>query len=98
LRARGAKVVKALNTLEGIDLDQLDGSPAGPLAAFVAGDDRSAIDTACKLVVDAGFRPVELGELDFATVECIQPGGELFGLALTEHHALELLAKLRSSQ
>ena len=64
---RGARVVKAFNTVYFQQLRTAAGT--GPTAPGIplAGDDASALATASQLVRDAGFEPVVAGPLDQAT-------------------------------
>lgn len=64
---RGARVVKAFNTVYFQQLRTAAGK--GPTAPGIplAGDDASALATASQLVRDAGFEPVVAGALDQAT-------------------------------
>ena len=64
---RGARVVKAFNTVYFQQLRTAAGT--GPTAPGIplAGDDASALATASQLVRDAGFEPVVVGPLEQAT-------------------------------
>jgi predicted dinucleotide-binding enzyme len=69
--ARGARVVKALNT---VHAGRLAGAGTG---LPVAGDDPEAVATVCGIATRMGFAPVPIGPLRAGRV--MEPGGALFG-------------------
>jgi 8-hydroxy-5-deazaflavin:NADPH oxidoreductase len=63
----GARVVRAFNTVWDQTLSKAIASGRGQeIGIPIAGDDRDALDTAARLVSDAGFEPVVVGGLDQA--------------------------------
>src|SRR5262249_2498613 len=63
----GARVVRAFNTVWDKTLAQRIAQGRGKeIGIPLAGDDRDALDTAARLVNDAGFDPVVIGGLDQA--------------------------------
>jgi NADPH-dependent F420 reductase len=67
-----SKVIKAFNTTFAGDFSQpvIDGKTVD---AFIAGDDKEALETVSDLVRSAGFNPVEAGELELSrTLEAMQ--------------------------
>lgn len=67
-----SKVVKAFNTTFAADFATpvIDGKQAD---AFIAGDDKEAVETVSELVTTAGFKPVIAGELSLSrTLEQMQ--------------------------
>ena len=82
-RAAGAAVVKALNHIGYHELEDR-ARPAGApdrAAAGVAGDDPAAVAVIAGLVDRVGYDPVRLGSLRAG--RALQPGGPVFGAALT---------------
>jgi 8-hydroxy-5-deazaflavin:NADPH oxidoreductase len=65
LRAPGAQVVKAFNTVAAPVVAQAAGAP-GRLSLLYCGDHAAAKQAAAGLIVDAGFVPVDAGRLDAA--------------------------------
>ena len=85
-----AAVVKAFNTMDAATLEE-DGRPAGAhdrLALFVAGDDELAKRIVLELIDEIGFDPVDTGSLAEGGRRQ-QPGGPLFGTAVTALEAQE---------
>jgi 8-hydroxy-5-deazaflavin:NADPH oxidoreductase len=73
-RAKGAKVVKAFNTI----FAGLLAKPARATAeipVFLAGNDEAAVDAVAALVTESGFKPEKTGALDAARL--IEPLGML---------------------
>jgi 8-hydroxy-5-deazaflavin:NADPH oxidoreductase len=63
----GARVVRAFNTVWDQTLSKAIAAGRGrEIGIPLAGDDRDAIETAARLVTDAGFEPVIVGGLDSA--------------------------------
>jgi predicted dinucleotide-binding enzyme len=62
LRARGARVVKAFNTVAAPVAVQAAAAP-GRLSLLYCGDHAAAKRVAAGLIVDAGFVPVDVGRL-----------------------------------
>jgi 8-hydroxy-5-deazaflavin:NADPH oxidoreductase len=65
LRAPGARVVKAFNTVAAPVVAQAAAAP-GRLSLLYCGDHAAAKQVAAGLIVDAGFVPVDVGRLDAA--------------------------------
>ncbi len=65
LRAPGARVVKAFNTVAAPVVVQAATAP-GRLSLLYCGDQAAAKQVAAGLIVDAGFVPVDAGRLDAA--------------------------------
>jgi 8-hydroxy-5-deazaflavin:NADPH oxidoreductase len=65
LRAPGARVVKAFNTVVAPVVAQAAAAP-GRLSLLYCGDHAAAKQVAAGLIVDAGFVPVDAGRLDAA--------------------------------
>jgi predicted dinucleotide-binding enzyme len=63
----GARLVRAFNTVWDQTLSKAIAAGQGrQIGIPLAGDDREALDTAARLVTDAGFEPVVVGGLDQA--------------------------------
>lgn len=60
---KGAKIVRAFNALNYATLDKLAHQQGGPIGVPIAGDDPKAIDLANRLIREAGFEPVLIGDL-----------------------------------
>ena len=92
-RMKGAKYVKALNTLTA----GFQGSAAGRsgderAAMFLCGDDDEAKETAKKLIRDMGFAPVDVGGVaDAAVMEAPRREGAVYGEEFSKPEALEFL-------
>jgi 8-hydroxy-5-deazaflavin:NADPH oxidoreductase len=93
-RMPGARYVKAFNTLTA----GFQGSAAGRhgrkrVAMFMCGDDDEAKGKVAKLIDDAGFAAVDVGELaDASVMEAPRREGAVYGEELTEQEAREFLA------
>jgi len=77
---KGAKIVRAFNALNYATLDKIAHRPAdqgGPVGVPIAGDDAKAIDLANRLIREAGFEPVLVGDL--AKGKYLVPGTPLAG-------------------
>jgi predicted dinucleotide-binding enzyme len=86
-RLKGARVVRAFNALHTPSLDKIAHRPddqRGPVGVPIAGDDPKAIDLASRLIREAGFEPVLVGDL--AKGKYLVPGTALAG----QHTAAEL--------
>jgi predicted dinucleotide-binding enzyme len=96
-RLKGAKYVKAFNTLTA----GFQGSAAGRsgderAAMFFAGDDDEAKETVKKLIRDIGFAQVEVGgTADAAVMEAPRREGAVYGEELNKPDAIEFLKKAR---
>jgi predicted dinucleotide-binding enzyme len=77
----GARLVRAFNSV-GYSSVQSQAHRANPKVAIpLAADDPAALQTAVRLVQDAGFEPVVVGPL--ARAKEFDPGAPVFGKALT---------------
>jgi hypothetical protein len=77
---KGARVVRAFNALHTPSLDKIAHRPddqGGPVGVPIAGDDPKAIDLASRLIREAGFEPVLIGDL--AKGRYLVPGAPLSG-------------------
>jgi len=74
---KGAKIVRAFNALNYATLDKLAHQSGGRVGVPIAGDDRKAIDLASRLIREAGFEPVLVGDL--AKGKYLVPGTPLAG-------------------
>ncbi len=82
---RGARVVKAANTLRAAVLGSDPGEAGGRRVLFLSGDDEDAKSEVIELFEDAGFSVIDLGDL--ATGGALQQiGGPLSGLNLIRLH------------
>jgi predicted dinucleotide-binding enzyme len=88
----GARLVRAFNTLSYAIFEREANRPAPRLAIPIAGDDQEAVQVAAGLVRDAGFDPVEVGQL--ADAKRFQRGAPGYGQNLS---ATELKQKLSLS-
>lgn len=92
-RMPGARYVKAFNTLTA----GFQGSAAGRhgrkrVAMFMCGDDDEAKGKVAKLIDDAGFAAVDVGELaDASVMEAPRREGAVYGEEFTEQEAREFL-------
>lgn len=80
-RARGARLVKAYNTLTA-GFQAAAAGRAGPdrVVLFLCGDDPGAKETVAELIEDAGFCPVDLGGLaDGVPMEAPRRPGAVYG-------------------
>jgi predicted dinucleotide-binding enzyme len=97
-RLKGAKYVKAFNTLTA----GFQGSAAGRsgderVAMFFCGDDDEAKDTVKKLIRDIGFAQVDAGgTADAAVMEAPRREGAVYGEEFSKKEALEFLEKARN--
>ena len=62
----GVRLVRALNALSFVQVEREAHRAGEKLGIPVAGDDKAAVDTVARLVVDAGFEPVIVGGLERA--------------------------------
>ena len=93
----GARVVKALNTMNFAVLGQTGGRQgAERLAHYVAGDDQAAKDTVAGLIDSLGFAVVDTGSLRAGSLRQ-QPGGPLFNVQLTEVQARAALQQVATA-
>jgi len=74
---KGAKIVRAFNALNYATLDKLAHQQGGPIGVPIAGDDPKAIDLANRLIREAGFEPVLVGDL--AKGKYLVPGTPVAG-------------------
>jgi predicted dinucleotide-binding enzyme len=74
----GAKIVRAFNTMGYTVFQNNAHRPGDKLAVPIAGDEQAALDTASRLIRDAGFEPVVIGPL--ARASLFQQGGPLYGV------------------
>jgi predicted dinucleotide-binding enzyme len=79
----GARVVKALDTLEAAVIARNPGPTTGRLVVFLAADDSEAKATVSTLVDSMGFAPVDLGGLRAGRLMQVG-GGPLSGLHLVK--------------
>jgi len=97
-RLKGAKYVKAFNTLTA----GFQGAAAGRsgderAAMFFSGDDDEAKETVKKLIREIGFAQVEVGgTADAAVMEAPRREGAVYGEELNKNEALEFLEKARA--
>lgn len=85
----GARLVRAFNTMSYMIFAREANRPPPRLAIPIAGDDPEAVRVASRLVADAGFDPVVVGQL--ADARRFQRGGPGYGQAVS---AAELRQKL----
>jgi 8-hydroxy-5-deazaflavin:NADPH oxidoreductase len=77
----GARIVRAFNSM-GYKFFASEANRSGERMAIpLAGDDKEALATASKIVLDAGFDPVVVGSL--ARAKDFAQGGPLYGQQLT---------------
>jgi predicted dinucleotide-binding enzyme len=77
---KGARVVRAFNALHTASLDKIAHRPddqGGTIGVPIAGDDPKSIDLASRLIREAGFEPVLIGDL--AKGKYLVPGTPLAG-------------------
>jgi 8-hydroxy-5-deazaflavin:NADPH oxidoreductase len=97
-RLKGAKYVKAFNTLTA----GFQGAAAGRsgderAAMFFSGDDDEAKETVKKLIREIGFAQVEVGgTADAAVMEAPRREGAVYGEELNKKEALEFLENARA--
>ena len=85
----GARLVRAFNAANVKVFAKNAGRDGGRMAIPIAGDDSGALETAKRLVTDAGFDPVVVGKLDDA--KRFQMGSPGFGAELTAPELKETL-------
>lgn len=91
---RGAKVVKAFNTMYYHTLATEARRPeANRLALFLAGDDAQAKTFVANLIDEIGFAPVETGSLHEGGRKQ-QPGSPIYNKPMTAEQARQALAAL----
>ena len=81
---KGARVVRAFNAINYKLLENSAHRPGEPVGVPIAGDDPKAIDLASRLIREAGFEPVLVGDL--AKGKYLVPGTPVAG----EHTPAEL--------
>ena len=89
----GVRLVRAFNTVPAGALASGANRSGERIAIPLAGDDQKALDTAARLVRDAGFEPVVVGALE--TAKKFDRGTSVYGQALT---ATELRQRLGIDQ
>jgi 8-hydroxy-5-deazaflavin:NADPH oxidoreductase len=88
-RFPSAKIVRAFSSVRFLDLQSQSNRTPPAVAVPYSTDFDDAKNFCEKLIRDAGFAPFDLGPLNHS--KPLDPGGVLFGKALTEHQILELL-------
>jgi len=81
---KGARIVRAFNALNYASLERFAHQSTEPVGVPIAGDDPKAIDLASRLIREAGFEPVVIGDL--AKGKYLVPGTPLAG----QHTPVEL--------
>ena len=74
----GSKIVRAFNAISFATLEQNAHRPGEPVGVPIAGDDPKAIDLANRLIKEAGYEPVLIGDL--AKGKYLVPGTPLGGI------------------
>jgi len=74
----GSKIVRAFNAINFATLEQNAHRPGEPVGVPIAGDDPKAIDLASRLIKEAGYEPVLIGDL--AKGKYLVPGTPLGGI------------------
>jgi predicted dinucleotide-binding enzyme len=74
----GSKVVRAFNAISFATLEQNAHRPGEPVGVPIAGDDPKAIDLASRLIREAGYEPVLIGDL--AKGKYLVPGTPVAGI------------------
>lgn len=74
---KGARIVRAFNAIGAGSLEKIAHRPGEPVGIPIAGDDPKAIDLASRLIREAGFEPVLIGDL--AKGKYLVPGTPLAG-------------------
>jgi 8-hydroxy-5-deazaflavin:NADPH oxidoreductase len=87
---KGARIVRAFNALNYASLEKIAHQPGGPVGVPIAGDDPKAVDLASRLIREAGFEPVLIGDL--AKGRYLVPGTPLAG-----QHAPDELRRIAAS-
>ena len=85
----GARIVRALNIMGAGRLASNSHRPGEAMAIPIAGDDSEAIKVATKLVRDAGFEPVLVGNLERSRL--FAQGGPLYGQEISAKEMQERL-------
>jgi predicted dinucleotide-binding enzyme len=85
----GARIVRALNIMGAGRLASNSHRPGEAMAIPIAGDDSEAIKVATKLVRDAGFDPVLVGNLERSRL--FAQGGPLYGQEISAKEMQERL-------
>ena len=85
----GARIVRALNIMGAGRLTSNSHRPGEAMAIPIAGDDSEAIKVATKLVRDAGFEPVLVGNLERSRL--FAQGGPLYGQEISAKEMQERL-------
>ncbi|MBC8137978.1 MAG: NAD(P)-binding domain-containing protein [Fibrella sp.] len=89
-----ARVVKAFNTQPTQVLKQQNHLPEEQrITIVIAGDGAEDKQIVAQLVTDAGFAPLDIGDL--STVALQEPGGPLYGIALPLEEAKKRLSQAR---
>jgi 8-hydroxy-5-deazaflavin:NADPH oxidoreductase len=86
---RGARLVRAFNTLGVQRLRSAAFREGERVAIPIAGDDKAAIEVASRLVVDAGFDPVLIGPL--TTAKQFDQTGPLYGKVVSARELREMI-------
>jgi len=74
----GSKIVRAFNAINFATLEQNAHRPGEPVGVPIAGDDTKAIDLASRLIKEAGYEPVLIGDL--AKGKYLVPGTPIAGI------------------
>jgi predicted dinucleotide-binding enzyme len=74
----GSKIVRAFNAINYATLEQNAHRPGEPVGVPIAGDDPKAIDLATRLIREAGYEPVLIGNL--AKGKYLVPGTPIAGI------------------
>jgi len=74
----GSKIVRAFNAISYATLEQNAHRPGEPVGVPIAGDDPKAIDLANRLIKEAGYEPVLIGDL--AKGKYLVPGTPVAGI------------------
>ena len=85
----GARIVRALNIMGARRLESNTHRPGEAMAIPIGGDDPEAIKIATKLVRDAGFEPVLIGNLERSRL--FAQGGPLYGQEISAKEMQERL-------
>jgi len=96
-RARGARLVKAYNTMtSGFQAEAAGRTGRDRVVMFYAGDDGEANDVVAGLIDDSGFDPVYVGSLigDVVWMEPPRREGALYGEEFHLREAREIVARL----
>ena len=86
---RGARLVRAFNTLGVQRLRSAAFREGERVAIPIAGDDKAAIEVASRLVVDAGFDPVLIGPL--TTAKQFDQTGPLYGKVVSARELRDMI-------